>query len=143
MRQNNPLCKDLAEEASKDLSQLDVQIRKALKLSSRMISSSWKFDKQDAFLEVTAGAGGLEAGVLACEIKNFYIGYCQALGFEAQILEMEDLDVSSNLKAISRSKFCIQGQNVFHALKYECGVHRVQRVPSTGKTMKSSLSSLL
>ena len=102
-----------------------------------MLTSLHKYDSQDAYLEVTAGAGGLEAGVFAWEILSLYLGYIRYLGFQYTIEEKENLPSHSAkspivANAIAKAKVSVHGRDVFFALKYECGVHRVQRVPYTG-----------
>ena len=125
---------ELATIAQEDCSEISVKIRKLLKESGRFLISLNKYDTQDAYLEVTAGAGGLEAGVFAGEILNLYLGYIRHLGFEYSIEEQEKMLVSKAFPhSIARAKVSVHGCDVFHSLKYECGVHRVQRVPYTGK----------
>ena len=121
---------ELATIAQEECSINSVKIRKLLKESGRFLISLSKYDTQDAYLEVTAGAGGLEAGVFAGEILNLYLGYIRHLGFEYFIEEQEDMQFPNS---IARAKVSVHGCDVFHTLKYECGVHRVQRVPYTGK----------
>jgi len=104
-----------------------------LKESGQFLISLNKYDTQDAYLEVTAGVGGLEAGVFAGEILNLYLGYIRHLGFEYSIEEQEEMQVSKLFPdSIARAKVSVHGCDVFHSLKYECGVHRVQRFPYTG-----------
>ena len=125
---------ELATIAQEECSANSVKIRKLLKESGRFLTSMNKYDTQDAYLEVTAGAGGLEAGVFAGEILNLYLGYIRHLGFEYFIEEQEDMLVSKAFpNSIARAKVSVHGCDVFHTLKYECGVHRVQRIPYTGK----------
>ena len=128
---------ELAKIAQKDCLNIETQVRETLKLSSKLLISSRKFDAQDAILEVQAGAGGLEAGVFAGEILHLYLGYIRYLGFSTELLEKQDLMISTTLKSSAAqptafTKVSITGTDVFKALKYECGVHRVQRVPVTG-----------
>jgi len=124
---------ELATIAQEECSANSVKIRKLLKESGRFLTSMNKYDTQDAYLEVTAGAGGLEAGVFAGEILNLYLGYIRHLGFEYFIEEQEEMQVSKVFpNSIARAKVSVHGCDVFHTLKYECGVHRVQRIPYTG-----------
>lgn len=131
------LDRELAKEALEDLEDTEVSIVKLLKQSSRLLIPSYKFDKDDAVLEVRAGAGGLEAGVFAGEILKLYLGYANYHGFEANIFEKEDIPISKDLKSspappTALTRVYVKGDGVFRAMKYECGVHRVQRVPVTG-----------
>ena len=106
-----------------------------MKESGQFLISLNKYDTKDACLEVTAVAGGLENGIFAGEILNLYLGYIRHLGFEYSIEEQEyprihDSKVFPN--SIVRAKVLVHGCDVFHSLKYECGVHRVQRFPYIG-----------
>lgn len=128
---------ELYSIAEEECAQIVTKIRGLLKTSSKFLDAMNKYDAQDAYMEVTAGAGGLEAGVFAGEILQLYLGYINSMGFEHEIVEWEDIPVSSALKQSSarptaRTKISVMGNNVFGTLKYECGVHRVQRVPVTG-----------
>ena len=128
--------KSWIEELVKDRQEKEANLEKLLFLSSKLLMPQFDFDDSNAILEIKAGAGGLEAGVFAGEILNLYLGYINYLGFESHVFEEIEIPVgkmTSNLsKPIALTKVMVKGENVFGALKYECGVHRVQRVPITG-----------
>ena len=84
-------------------------------------------DHKNAVLEVRAGAGGDEAGLFAAELLRMYLNYADAHGWKTEIIE----DGSTELGGVKESVALISGKNVFQKLKYESGVHRVQRVPVT------------
>ena len=84
-------------------------------------------DHKNAVLEVRAGAGGDEAGLFAAELLRMYLHYADAHGWKTEIIE----DGSTELGGVKESVALISGTNVFQKLKYESGVHRVQRVPVT------------
>ena len=84
-------------------------------------------DHKNAVLEVRAGAGGDEAGLFAAELLRMYLHYADAHGWKTEIIE----DGSTELGGVKESVALISGKNVFQKLKYESGVHRVQRVPVT------------
>ena len=84
-------------------------------------------DNKNALLEVRAGAGGDEAGLFGAELLRMYMHYAAAQGWKFELIE----DGSTELGGIKESVALIQGRNVFQKLKYESGVHRVQRVPVT------------
>lgn len=79
---------ELATIAQDECKEIDAKIRLLLKNSWQFLDSLNKYDSQDAFLEVTAGAGGLEAGMFAAEILNLYIGYINHLGKNAYDLSI-------------------------------------------------------
>lgn len=84
-------------------------------------------DEKNAILEVRAGTGGDEAGLFAAELFEMYRRYAGLQGWR-----FETLDVSENgVGGVKEAAASISGRNVFARLKFESGVHRVQRVPAT------------
>jgi len=84
-------------------------------------------DERDVILEIRAGAGGDEAGLFASELLRMYIRYAERKGWRATVV-----DSSENAAGgIKEASVTISGQGVYSSLKYESGVHRVQRVPAT------------
>lgn len=84
-------------------------------------------DSKNVILEVRAGAGGDEAALFAGELLRMYIRYSEDKGFSTELLSSSEAD-SGGLKEASCK---ISGAGVFGLLKYESGVHRVQRIPAT------------
>ena len=87
------------------------------------------YDKNDAIVEIRAGAGGDEAGIFASELFRLYSKYAEKKGWKSHILSSNKTGVGGFKEVI----FEILGKNVFADFKYEMGVHRVQRVPETEK----------
>jgi len=97
------------------------------------------YDLENAMLEVVPGAGGQEASLFAEEIFNFYLGFCQSKGCQVEIVEYtKNSGASKNSKATTSNGIVkavariLSDEPVFSLLKFESGVHRVQRVPLTG-----------
>jgi peptide chain release factor 1 len=84
-------------------------------------------DERDVILEVRAGAGGDEAGLFAAEVLRMYLRYAERKGWKVTLLDSSD-NAAGGIKDTSVT---ISGDSVFSSLKYESGVHRVQRVPAT------------
>ena len=84
-------------------------------------------DEKDVILEVRAGTGGDEAGLFAAELLRMYLRYAERRGWRS---EMVDTSLG-NLGGIKEAVVNISGDAVYSSLKYESGVHRVQRVPAT------------
>jgi peptide chain release factor 1 len=84
-------------------------------------------DARNAILEVRAGAGGDEAGLFAAELFRMYQRYADLHGWKFEALSISESDVGGYREASAT----INGRNVFARLKFESGVHRVQRVPVT------------
>src|ERR1700719_4187577 len=84
-------------------------------------------ENRDAIVEIRAGTGGSEAAIFAADLYRMYSRYAEAAG-----LKIEDLESSpSELGGLKESIFKVSGENVFKKLRFESGVHRVQRVPAT------------
>jgi len=84
-------------------------------------------DDKDVIVEVRAGAGGDEAGLFAAELMRVYIRYAERRGWKVDLLDTS----AGSLGGIKDATLTISGDAVYSWLKYESGVHRVQRVPAT------------
>src|SRR5216684_1995499 len=84
-------------------------------------------DEKDVVLEIRAGTGGDEATLFAAEMFRMYTRYAETQGWKVEVLSTSDSSVGGLKEVIA----IIEGQRVFSKLKYESGVHRVQRVPAT------------
>jgi peptide chain release factor 1 len=84
-------------------------------------------DDKDIIVEIRAGAGGDEAGLFAADLYRMYSRYAQAKGWKMDIISLNESGIGS-LKEII---FEVRGKGAYSRLKYESGVHRVQRVPTT------------
>ena len=84
-------------------------------------------EARDAIVEIRAGTGGSEAAIFAADLYRMYNRYAESAG-----LKTEDLESSpSELGGLKEVIFRVSGESVFRKLRYESGVHRVQRVPAT------------
>lgn len=84
-------------------------------------------DEKNAVLEVRAGVGGDEAGLFAADLYRAYVKFAESKGWKIELLSLAD-NPAGGFKEVVAS---IEGDRVFSRLKYESGVHRVQRVPKT------------
>jgi len=84
-------------------------------------------DERDIIMEIRAGAGGDEAGLFAADLFRMYSRYAQSKGWAIDIININE----SGIGSIKEIIFEIKGKGAFSRLKYERGVHRVQRVPTT------------
>src|SRR5512137_1434297 len=84
-------------------------------------------DDKDVILEVRAGAGGDEAGLFAAELLRAYLRYAERRGWRCEIMDTSP----GTLGGVKDVTVTVSGDAVYSALKYESGVHRVQRVPAT------------
>jgi len=118
-----------------DLAQLVKEEIEALKLKKENLENAlldeWigkeEHDSRNVFLEVRAGVGGEEAALFALDLLRIYERYSALLGFKFEILDAS----YSGIGGLKESSAYIQGKDVYGILKWESGVHRIQRVPKT------------
>jgi peptide chain release factor 1 len=84
-------------------------------------------DAKNVIVEIRAGTGGEEAGLFVADLFRMYSRYADTKGFKVELLNSSPTGVGGLKEVI----FSVTGENVFSDLKYESGVHRVQRVPAT------------
>lgn len=84
-------------------------------------------DDKDIMLEIRAGAGGDEANIFVGDLMRMYLRYASTVGWQTNIVSKSENDIGGFSEVI----IAIKGDNVYSQLKYESGVHRVQRVPVT------------
>ncbi len=129
--------KELREEVMPHLERMSQEICHGLLLADKEEALTG-YDEDDATLEVRAGAGGQEAGIFAHEVFQLYCRYAQYLGFDVEVTERQEFNPTASsgkevtTTGVRSAVAAVSGAGVFRALKYECGVHRVQRVPVTG-----------
>ena len=84
-------------------------------------------DDKNVIVEIRAGAGGDEAALFAAEIYRMYLHYAESLRWKVELVECEEIGIGG-MKNVT---FMINGKGAYSVMKYESGVHRVQRVPET------------
>lgn len=84
-------------------------------------------DDKDIMLEIRGGAGGDEANIFAGDLMRMYLRYADKMGWQTQILSKTDCEAGG----VSEVIISMKGDSIYSRLKYESGVHRVQRVPAT------------
>lgn len=87
-------------------------------------------DKRNIIIEIRAGAGGEEAALFAAELFRMYSRFAERKGWQARLISASRTDLGGFKEII----FSVTGKNVWSHLKFESGVHRIQRVPETEKT---------
>tara|TARA_Y100000588_G_scaffold391513_1_gene500343 strand:+ start:4812 stop:5888 length:1077 start_codon:yes stop_codon:yes gene_type:complete len=86
-----------------------------------------EMDEKNAIIEVRAGTGGDEAALFAADLFSMYQKYAAIKGWKFEVMDVSETDIGGYREAIAS----ITGRSVFARLKFESGVHRVQRIPST------------
>lgn len=116
--------KDLAHQELNDNEALKPQLEEDIKVA---LLPKDPEDAKNVQMEIRAGAGGDEAALFAGDLFNMYKKYCESKGWTISVTSVSEGAVGG-FKEID---FAVSGQNVYGTLKYESGVHRVQRVPAT------------
>lgn len=96
-------------------------------------------DDKNVIVEIRAGAGGDEAALFAAEIYRMYVHYAEEKRWKVELVECEEIGIGG----MKSATFMITGQGAYSVMKYESGVHRVQRVPETesgGRIHTSTIS---
>ena len=121
---DDPEMKALAEEEIPRLRSAIPRMEEALRLTLLPKDAA---DARPAILEIRPGTGGEEAALFAADLLAMYRRYAENMGWRFEILEMQESDLGGLRELVAH----VQGEGVFARLKYESGVHRVQRVPET------------
>jgi len=118
---------EMREMAKEELAALRPQLDPAEEQLKVFLIPRDPSDDKDVIVEVRAGAGGDEAGLFAAELLRVYLRYAERRGWKVELLDTS----AGALGGVKDATLTISGDQVYSWLKYESGVHRVQRVPAT------------
>ena len=124
LEDGDPEMSELAELELADLAEEKAALEEKLKL---LLVPKDPNDEKNAIIEVRAGTGGDEAGLFAAELLRMYLRWAEAHRFKTEILSLSETGIGGVKEAV----LVIKGKGAYGRLKYESGVHRVQRVPVT------------
>lgn len=116
--------RSLARDEAEQLRQQQEKLENEMRL---MLLPRDPRDKQDTYVEIRAGTGGEEAALFAADLYRMYTRYAERQGWQVSLVD----ENRTGLKGFRQVIFEIKGKGAFSRLKYESGVHRVQRVPLT------------
>ena len=119
--------KEMIELANAELSLLISKNEKVKKKLTIFFLPKDEADKKNAILEIRAGTGGLEASLFAADLFKMYEKICNNKKWSMELISISKSDAGGLKEVIA----LIKGKNIYSTLKYESGVHRVQRVPDT------------
>lgn len=114
----------LAEEEQRELTGKIPELERTIKI---LLLPKDEADEKNAILEIRAGTGGDEAALFAADLFRMYQRFSEVRGWKFELIEANQIGIGGFKEAIAK----ITGRSVFARLKYESGVHRVQRVPTT------------
>lgn len=120
------------DEEFREMAKMDLSMQEAEKLKieeelKQLLVPKEPEDERNVLLEIRAGTGGDEASLFAGDLARMYMRYCETLGWQVSIADANEGTVGGFKEVV----LDIKGENVYGKLKFESGVHRVQRVPET------------
>jgi len=118
---------EMRELAQATLDEAEEKLPKLLTEIRLLLLPSDPLDEKDVILEIRAGTGGEEAALFAADLYRMYMRYAERQGWRCELMERNEAE-RGGLKEVVVS---IEGDHVYSRLKWESGVHRVQRVPDT------------
>mgnify|MGYP000987611260 FL=1 len=118
---------DLREMAEMELEELKEKKQKLIDRLEVLLIEKDPNDECDAIIEIKGAAGGDEGNIFAGDLYRMYCRYAEAKGWQVQTFDFEECEAGG----FSDISFIIKGDDVYRELKFEGGVHRVQRVPKT------------
>lgn len=129
IEENTELLKDsaLRELAEEEIARLEKRREQLEGRLMELLVPRDPLDSKDVFLEIRAGTGGEEAALFAADLFRMYSRYAEKKGWDVEIVSISETELKGIKEVIAQ----ISGNRVYSELKYEGGVHRVQRIPET------------
>ena len=118
---------EMRELAKEELSESKAKVEELEQKLKILLLPKDPNDDKNVVVEIRAGAGGEEAALFAAEIFRMYVHYAESRGWKCETLEADETGIGG-MKSV---EFMVKGTGAYSILKYESGVHRVQRVPET------------
>lgn len=134
-KETDPELHDLATAESFELSEKIKKIEAEIAAQTRPQDP---LDKKNVIMEIRAAAGGDESALFAAELFRLYSKYAESKHWKTSFIDANRIGIGGFKEVI----FSVKGKNVYRDLKYEMGVHRVQRVPETEKTGRVHTSTV-
>ena len=124
---SEPPDSELAQLAKDETARLEIEEKRLVQQIQFGVLPPNPTDSRNTIIEIRAGAGGSESALFAADLYRMYCRYAEARGWKVETMDSNPSDLGGFKEII----FSIIGTDVFKRLKYESGVHRVQRVPAT------------
>ena len=125
--QKEPADSELAQMVREEIARLESEEKRLAREMQQGILPPNPADSRNTIIEIRAGAGGSEAALFAADLYRMYTRYAETLGWKVETLDSSPSDLGGFKEVI----FTVSGTDVYKRLKFESGVHRVQRVPAT------------
>ncbi|MCR5087783.1 MAG: peptide chain release factor 1 [Lachnospiraceae bacterium] len=122
--ENDPEMRELLKEELSDSKAQITELENQLKI---LLIPKDPNDDKNVIVEIRAGAGGEEAALFAAELYRMYVHYIESRRWKIELVNVDE----TGLGGMKEVEFMVKGQGAYSVLKYESGVHRVQRVPET------------
>ena len=124
---SEPADSELSAMAKEEITRLEAEEQRLGRQVQSGLVPPDRNDSRNTIMEIRAGAGGQESALFTADLYRMYTRYAEARGWKVETMDSNPSDLGGFKEVI----FQITGQDVFKRLKYESGVHRVQRVPAT------------
>lgn len=129
---------EMQELAEMEIAELEESVEKVEEELKVLLIPKDPNDEKNVILEIRAGTGGDEATLFAAEILRMYARYAETQGWKMDVMNASDTGVGGMKEAFAM----IEGDNVYSKMRYESGVHRVQRVPQTESSGRIHTSAI-
>ncbi|MDR1134634.1 MAG: peptide chain release factor 1 [Clostridiales Family XIII bacterium] len=127
MLEDGGLEEDMKELFKAELADLEQRVNKGAEQLKVLLLPKDPNDERNVFLEIRAGTGGEEASLFGSDLLRMYSRYSERRGWKSEIIELNE----TGLGGVKEAVVLVRGKGAYSRLKYESGVHRVQRVPET------------
>ncbi len=124
VKESDPEMREMAKE---EIEQLEEQLEELTRDLKLLIIPRDPLDSKNIIMEIRAGTGGDEAALFAADLYRMYSRFAEDRGWKIEIMEANQMELGGFKEIV----FSVSGKNVYENLRYESGVHRVQRVPAT------------
>ncbi len=118
---------ELSQLARSDVERLGPETERLERQLAELLTPADPLDDRDAIVEIRAGTGGDEAALFAADLFRMYTRFSERHGWKVEIVSLSE----GNVGGLKEAVFAVRGPKAYGTLRYESGVHRVQRIPET------------
>ncbi len=118
---------ELSQLARADVARLGPEVERLQRQLTELLTPTDPLDDRDAIVEIRAGTGGDEAALFAADLFRMYTRFSERRGWKVEVVSLSE----GNVGGLKEAVFAVRGPKAYGTLRYESGVHRVQRIPET------------